>query len=258
MSRFMLCLAVVTVSMMSLGQERPCRAIGYARVDNVGQLEKLKDVCEIHQSLAIFTQGVREITLPRLKSVGILNIESDGLEAVNFPELKAAKDIYLASGDLKVAEFPKLQTVSARLVIQERKMEFLNLPELISARRFILKDCFNLEFIFAEKLQDVASLRLENNPALNPVSAEKLKSVTRPLTAEEEAFITNAQERMRQFRLRLIAKTLHEVPIRPTGHHTSFDSYGFIRSYYEWYPYEYSRYWDVIGPWGYTFWYRVY
>lgn len=237
-------------------QETPCRKVESVRIDNAQQLEKLKNVCEITQSLAIFTKNVREITLPRLKTVGLINIESDGLEAIAFPELLSARDIYLTGEDLRVVELPKLQTVSARFVIQARGVEFFNLPELVRARRLILKDCFNLEFVFAEKLQDVASLRLENNPALNPVSAEKLKSVTRPLTAEEEAFITNAQERMRQFRLRLIAKTLHETPIRPTGHHTSFDSYGFIKSYYEWYPYEYSRYWDVIGPWGYTFFYR--
>jgi hypothetical protein len=256
MVRLLLSFVVLTSSVLSWAQERPCRSLDFVRVENASQLERLKDVCEIRQSLAVFTQGIREITLPRLKSVGLINIESDGLEAIAFPRLESARDIYFSGDELRVIELPQLKTVSARFVVQEQNLEFLNLPELTSARRLILKDCYKLEFVFAEKLQDVASLRLENNPALNPMSAEKLKSVTRPLTKEEESFITNAQEKMRQFRLRLIAKTLNETPIRPTGHHTSFDSYGFIKSYYEWYPYEYSRYWDVIGPWGYTFFYR--
>jgi hypothetical protein len=234
-----------------------CRTIEYARIDNQSQLERLNNVCEITNSLAVFTSGVREITLPNLKRVGLINIEADGLEAIAFPKLESARDIYLTGSELKVVEFPQLDTVSARLVVQERNLQFLNLPELRRVGRLILSSCLKLEFVFADKLYDVASIRMENNPALNPSSAENLQKVTRVMSPEEMEFIKNAQEEMRLFKRRLLDNSLNQPPIRPTGHETHFDSFGLIKSYYQWYPYEYSRYIDFIGPWGYTWMYFI-
>ena len=76
------------------------------------------------------------------------------------------------------------------------------------------------------------------------------------MSAEEIAYIQNAQEEMRLFKRKLLEKSLTESPIRPTGHPTHFDSFGLIKSYYEWYPYEYDRYWGAIGPWGYWLFFR--
>ena len=246
-------LAIFLVSTLSLASHSttPCRVIESARIDNEKQLEQLRDVCEITQSLAIFADGVREITFPNLRRVGLINIEAIGLEAIAFPKLESVRDIYLTGSDLKVAEFPRLQFVSGRLVIQQRNLQFLNLPELRRVGRLILHSCLNLEFVFADKLYDVASIRMENNPALNPASAENLKRVTRVMTPEELEYIKNAQEEMRLFKRKLWENTLNQPPIRPTGHETHFDSFGMIKSYYAWYPYEYARYYDFIGPWGY-------
>lgn len=250
---FVLSLMAASVSVGN--DQTQCRTIEFARIDDESQLERLKDVCEITQSLAIFTTGVREITFPQLKRVGLVNIESNGLEAIAFPKLESARDIYLSGSDLKVAEFPKLNTVSARLVIQEKNLKFFNLPELRRVGRFILYGCTSLEFVFADKLYDVASLRVENAPALNRASAENLKKVTRVLSAEEQEYIKNAQEEMRLFKRKLWENSLNQPPIRPTGHETHFDSFGMIRNYYAWYPYEYDRYYSFIGPWGYTWMY---
>lgn len=236
--------------------EAPCRKIEFARVDTRDQLEKLQDVCEIEKSLAVFVEGEKEATFPNLKRVGLINVESNSLHAVAFPALQSAGDIYLTGAELQVAEFPKLTTVSSRLVIQERKMPFLNLPLLERVGRLILSGCENLEFVFAEKLFDVASIRIENNPALNPVSEANLRKVTRKMGNQEYELMRQSQEEMRLFRIRLIQGTLNSTPIRPTGHKTYFDYYGFIKSYYEWYPWEYSQYWGMIGPWGYTLFYR--
>jgi len=235
--------------------ERPCRTIEFARVENETQLQHLSDVCEIEQSLAIFTSGVKEIHLPRLRKVGLVNVEADHLEALALPFLETARDIYLSGADLKVAEFPRLNTVSGRLVIQEKNLQFLHFPELRRVGRLILYNCSQLEFVFADKLYDVASLRIENATRLNPASEENLKKVTRVLSAEEQEFVRKSQEEMENFKRRLGHQALEYAPIRPTGHPTHFDSFGMIRSYYEWYPYEYSRYWDVIAPYHYTFFY---
>lgn len=256
MNKFLRFSVLLWVSSLGIAIEQPCRTLEFARVDSVNQLEKLKDVCEIRQSLAIFIDDAKEATFPRLKSVGLINIESTALEAVAFPKLETARDIYLTGSDLKVAEFPNLQTVNSRLVIQEKQMEFLNLPELRRVGRLILSNCPNLEFVFAEKLFDIASIRMEKNPVLNPVSEANLKKVTRKMGNKEYELMRKSQEEMRLFRLNLMRGMLNSTPIRPTGHHTYFDYYGFIKSYYEWYPWEYGRYWDVIGPWGYTFFYR--
>lgn len=248
---------VLVQSSFSAPSERPCRTVDFVRIENSQQLERLQEVCEIRQSLAIFSSDLKEVVLPRLKRVGLVNVEADGLEALAFPALEAARDIYLTGSDLKVAEFPVLNTVSARLVIQQKNLQFLRLPELRRVGRLILNGCSNLEFVFADKLYDVASIRLDNTPMLNPASEAKLKSVTRVMTPEEIAYIKNAEEEMRLFKRRLIEKTLTEAPIRPTGHPTHFDSFGLIKSYYTWYPYEYSRFYDFIGPWGYSWIYML-
>jgi hypothetical protein len=257
LSSALLMIGTFVLSPLSFSQERPCRTVEFVRVENSRQLERLQDVCEIRQSLAIFTSDLKEVVLPRLKHVGIVNVEANGLEALAFPALETARDIYLTGSDLKVAEFPVLNTVSARLVIQQRNLQFLRLPELRRVGRLILNGCLNLEFVFADKLYDVATIRLDNNPALNPASEEKLRSVTRVMTPEELAFIKNSEEQMKLFKRRLIEKTLTETPIRPTGHPTQFDSFGLIKSYYSWYPYEYSRFYDFIGPWGYSWIYMI-
>ncbi|MFM8269266.1 MAG: hypothetical protein ACKN9V_03680 [Pseudomonadota bacterium] len=247
------CLVVVVsfLGLISFADEPPCRSIEWVRLETSRDVERMKDVCEVRQSLAIFVDGVTELSFPRLKRAGLINVESHGLEALAFPKLEQARDIYLTGADLKVAEFPKLNIVSSRLVVQERNVQFLNFPNLKRVGRLILQSCLNLEFVFADKLYDVASIRLEGNPALSPASAENLKSVTRVMSPEEMAYVQNAQEEMRLFRRRLLDNALNQPPIRPTGHPTHFDSFGFIKSYYEWYPYEYNRYWSAIGPWGY-------
>ncbi len=244
------------LSGMGIAIEQPCRSIEFARIDSITQLERMKDVCEIRQSLAVFIDDAKEATFPKLKSVGIINVDSRSLEAVAFPALEAARDIYLTGSDLKVAEFPKLETVTSRLVFQEQQMEFLNFPELRRVGRLILANCINLEFVFAEKLFDIASIRIEKNPILNPISEANLKKVTRKMGNEEYELMRKSQEQMRLFKISLMRGMLNSTPVRPTGHPTYFDYYGFIKSYYDWYPYEYYRYWDVIGPWGYTFFYR--
>ncbi|NBX68260.1 MAG: hypothetical protein EBR01_04770 [Proteobacteria bacterium] len=249
-------LFVVFFAGVAFSYEGSCRKIEFARVDNRAQLEKLRDVCEIEKSLAVFIEDANEATFPNLKRVGIINVDSKSLEAVAFPKLESARDIYLTGDRLVVAEFPLLSIISSRLVIQEQNLQFLNLPQLERVGRLVLSGCANLEFVFAEKLFDIASIRIENNPELNLVSEANLKKVTRKMGNREYELMRQSQEEMKLFRLRLIQGNLNSTPIRPTGHHTYFDYYGFIKSYYEWYPYEYSRYWDVIGPWGYTFFYR--
>jgi len=249
-------LSLLLVTSVSFAAEIPCRTIEFARIDTVAQLEKLKDVCEIQKSLAIFIEDANEATFPNLKKVGLINVESTKLQAVAFPSLKEARDIYLTGSELRVAEFPSLTIVHSRLAVQEKQMEFLNLPNLERVGRLILSNCSNLEFVFAEKVFDIASIRIENNPVLNPVSEANLRKVTRKMGNEEYELMRKSQEEMRLFRINLMRGMLNSTPIRPTGHHTYFDYYGFIKSYYEWYPWEYGRYWDVIGPFGYTFFYR--
>ncbi len=234
-----------------------CRVIDYARIDTAEQLARLENVCEIRKSLAIFTSGVSEIVLPNLKKVGLINVEADGLQALALPALESARDIYLTGSELQVAELPALHTVSGRLVIQQANLEYLRFPELRRVGRFILFNCPSLKFIFVDKLYDIASIRIDNAASLNPACEEKLRSVTRVLSPEERAFLQKAQQDMRDFKRQLIENTLSQPPIRPTGHPTKFDSFGMMKSYYQWYPYEYDRFHGFIGPWGYSWIYTL-
>lgn len=247
---------VVFVGFLSLGvraaEERPCRVIEDARIETQAQLDRMRDVCEVRGALAIFADGIEEIIIPRLQRVGIINVESYGLKAIAFPQLQFARDIYFSGSDLEVAALPSLQEVSSRLVVRERNLKFLNLPEVRRIGRLVLQSCLQLEFVFADKLYDIASSRLDNNPALNPASADILKNITRVPSPEELEFIKNAQEDIRELKRKLIEKSLTERPLPPTGHPTHFDSFG-MTGYYSWYPYEYSRFYDYIGPWHYMY-----
>jgi hypothetical protein len=142
-------------------------------------------------------------------------------------------------------------------VIRERNIKYLNFPELRRVGRLILQSCLNLQFVFADKLYDVASARVEDNPSLNPGSASVLAAVTRKLSAEEQQYVASAQSQILELKRQLLQNTLAHPPIRPTGHPTQFDSFGLIRSYYTWYPAEYHDYWYSIGPWGFTLYHRL-
>jgi len=234
-----------------------CRVINAVRIDSERDLERIQDVCEVTDSLAIFADGVEKIVLPNLKKAGLINIEAFGLKAIALPKLESARDLYISGADLEAAEFPSLKEVSAHLVIRERNLKFLNFPELRRVNRLVLQSCMNLQFVFADKLYDVGSSRVDDNPNLNPGSASVIASVTRKLSPEEMQFVANAQRQVQDLKRRLIENNLAQPPIRPTGHPTKFDSFGLIRSYYEWYPAEYHDYWYSIGPWGFTMYYHL-
>lgn len=253
--QFLPVVALFVCSLQANGQT--CRSISAMRVETQQHIDSLQDVCEVTESLAIFADGVQKIELPNLKRAGLINIESNGLKALAMPKLQSVRDLYISGAELEAAEFPSLDTVSSRLVIRERNLKYLNLPELRRVGRLILQSCLNLQFVFADKLYDVGSARLEDNPSLNPGSASMISSVTRKLSPEELNYVTNAQNQIRDIKRKLIENSLSQPPIRPTGHPTQFDSFGLIRSYYEWYPAEYHDYWYSIGPWGFTMYYRL-
>jgi hypothetical protein len=233
-----------------------CRSVSAMRVESQKDIERLQDVCEVKESLAIFADGVEKVVLPNLKRAGLINIESNGLKALAMPKLEVVRDLYISGADLEAAEFPALTDVTSRLVIRERNLKYLNLPEARRIGRLILQSCLNLQFVFADKLYDVGSARLEDNPNLNPGSASVISAVTRKLSAEEMSYVTNAQSQILMLKRKLLENSLTQPPIRPTGHPTQFDSFGLIRSYYEWYPAEYHDYWYSIGPWGFTMYYH--
>lgn len=251
-----LSLPILLSAWSTIAAAETCRVIGAMRIDSQQDLDRVQDVCEVTESLAIFADGVEKVVLPNLKRAGLINIESNGLKALAMPKLEVVRDLYISGADLEAAEFPSLTDVSSRLVIRERNLKYLNLPEVRRIGRLILQGCLNLQFVFADKLYDVGSARIEDNPSLNPGSASVISAVTRKLSAEEMSYVTNAQSQILLLKRKLVENSLAQAPIRPTGHPTQFDSFGLIRSYYEWYPAEYHDYWYSIGPWGFTMYYH--
>lgn len=236
----------------SVSFSAPCRTLDWARIESQKDIERLQGVCEISSSLAIFTTSIKQITLPDLKKVGLINIDSDGLEAIAFPALKSARDIYVTGLNLKVAEFPQLQSVSSRLVVHHTSVPFLNFSQLNQVGRLIIQNCPSLEFVFSENLLPPGSVWLENNPSLSETCEARLLADTQAISVEEMTLLQENNRRMAVFK-RLYHRNAAETPIRPTGHKTQFDSFGMIvNHYYRWYPYEYDRYVGYIGPWGYS------
>jgi len=230
----------------------PCKTLDWARIETQRDLERLEGVCEIKNSLAIFTTSIKQITLPALKRVGLINIDSDHLEAIAFPSLQSARDIYLTGLDLKVAEFPQLRAVSSRLVVNQTSIPYLNFSLLNRVGRLIIQNCPDLEFVFSESLLPPGSIWLENNSKLSETCKARLLANTKTISVEEMTLLQENNRKMAVFK-NLYHKNAVEAPIRPTGHKTHFDSFGMIvNDYYQWYPYEYSRYVGYIGPWGYS------
>lgn len=251
-----LSLSLLAFAWSSLAAAESCRVVSAVRIDTQQDIDRMQDVCEVKESLAVFADGVEKIVFPNLKRAGLINIESDGLKALAMPKLEVVRDLYVSGSSLEAAEFPALTDVTSRLVIRERNLKYLNLPEARRIGRLILQSCLNLQFVFADKLYDVGSARLEDNPSLNPGSASVISAVTRKLSEEQLRYVTDAQSQILMLKRQLVENSLAHPPIRPTGHPTQFDSFGLIRSYYEWYPAEYHDYWYSIGPWGFTMYYR--
>jgi hypothetical protein len=251
-SGLVLLFVVTFLGFCPLSLSAPCRTLDWARVENQKDLDRLKDVCVINSSLAIFTRDIRQITLPDLKKVGLINIDSDGLEAIAFPSLESARDLYMTSSDLKIAEFPQLREVSSRLVVNQTSVSFLNFSQLSRVGRLIIQNCPKLEFVFSESLLPPGSIWLENNPSLSEVCESRLLADTQAISVAEMTLLQENNRKMATFK-RLYHRDAIAAPIRPTGHKTQFDSFGMIvNHYYNWYPYEYSRYVGYIGPWGYS------
>lgn len=229
-----------------------CRTLDWVRIENKKDLQRLQGVCEIKTSLAIFTTDIEQITLPHLKRVGLINIDSDHLKAIAFPALKSARDIYVQGMDLEVAEFPQLEQVSSRLVFDSAGVRFLNFPVLEKVGRMIIHVCPSLEFVFSDQVLQLGSIWIEKSQKLAEVCRQRILANTQIISIEEMALLQDSKRKMTVFK-DLYAKGATPAPIRPTGHPTHFDSFGLIVDhYYQWYPYEYSRYWGVIGPWGYS------
>jgi hypothetical protein len=234
-----------------------CRTVSDLQIRAESDIQRWNDVCVVEGSLSIFADGVEKIVLPNLVEAGVINIDTHGLRALAMPKLTHATDLYLNGIELEVAELPSLQTVSGHFVVQAPTIRFLNLPNLIQVNRLVLKGCSNLEFVFVDKLGDVGSFLLEQNPKLNEGSASMLTAVTRNLTPNEQDYVINGMNRVADLKIRLHAGMDDSTPMPTTGHPTTFDSFGFIKHYYDWYPYEYHDYWLYLRPWGFTLWYPM-
>ncbi len=234
-----------------------CRTVSNLQIRSESDIQRLNDVCVVEGSLAIFADGVEKIVLPNLTQAGVVNIDAHGLRALAMPKLTHATGLYVNGTELEVAEFPALQTVSGHFAVQAPSMRFLNLPNLTQVNRLVFKGCSNLEFVFVDKLGDVGSFLLEQNPKLNEGSASMLTAVTRNLAPDEQDYVINGMNRVADLKIRLHAGMADSTPMPTTGHPTTFDSFGFIKHYYDWYPYEYHDYWLYLSPWGFTLWYPM-
>jgi hypothetical protein len=244
--------SLVVTGLFGAQAQAGCRVEKEIRIDRASDVSRWSDVCEV-EKLAIFVDGEKSIIFPNLQSAGLINIDTVGTQSVAMPALKHVRDLYLSGSGMEVAEFPVLETVEGRLVVNRQNIKFLNFPELLLAGRVILSNCPDLEFVFVDKLKAINSLRNEGTPSLNEESAAFMASVS--LMTNEEWMQRNQEaERMRQFKNKLMSNPFGMQPIRPTGHKTQFKKYD-VDAYYNWYPYEYHRYWYAIGTFGFQWFY---
>lgn len=244
---------LIGLALTPLTAHAECLSTEGFRVDSAERVAELQDVCEITGGIGIFTEGIEQITLPNVEYIKTLNIEAIGLKAIAFPKLKRVDYLYISGGHLEVAEFPKLQS-ALRVYVQSRRLKYLNFPALGRVSVLSIISNPSLEFVFADELYNVRELRLENNPLLNPATTSVLNGVTQVISQEEQQLIAQAEADAREYKRMLIEQRMNQPPPPPTGHPTTFDSFGLMSpaNYYRYYPDKYWNYWNTIGSWGYT------
>ena len=228
---------------------------GNFRVDSPQSVKRFESICELHGNVGIFTDGIQKLTFPNLKSAGVINIEAYGLQAISFPKLESTHYLYLSGPDLEVAEFPNLQVVNDVFHVQSRRLKFLNLPKLGRVDgTWSITGNPSLEFVFADDIYSIGELQIANNPMLKPGTADALQIALRILTPEEQQYIEEQREEMRELKHEIFEHLINQPPMPPTGHPTEYGSIGF---YYHWYPRMYWDYWETIGPWGFWGYYGI-
>lgn len=149
----------------------------------------------------------------------------------------------------------RYETVEGRLVVKDQNIKFLNLPELKLAGRVLFDNCPDLEFVFADKLRAINSFNNNDTPTLNQNSINMLANIS-ILTEDQWQQRQQSAKRMSEYKVRLMTDPSSIHRIRPTGHKTQFRQYN-NEAYYNWYPYEYDRYWWVIGAFGFQWYYWI-
>jgi hypothetical protein len=223
---------------------------GNVKIENDEDLRRVQSYCQIRGSLAIFTKGVEKLAFPQLQEATFINVDGARLEAVTFPRLEKVNYLYLGGSDLKVADFPALSAVRAKLYVSSPALEHLNLESLQRAWEVTFENNQALRFIFLGKIVDIYRLRLTGNSQLEKTVSDRLDAATRVLSAEEVAYLKNAEEEMRMMKQRALTQGfIRPIAAAPTGHAVAFGTIGF---YYNSYRHYYPRYYSLsryYWPW---------
>lgn len=251
-------------STAALADDPPCRVIENLRINHALEIQSLSDVCEVTGALAIFaTDDLKQVYLPLLKRVGILNVESYELEDLNLPALEQVDQVSLEGPRLTLVELPSLRHVTRDLYIKAPRLENLNLLSLGTVGSLWLQNVPALNFAFVDNIYDIRRLEVRGAPKLDlNVRARLDMAAGVPETSEQAAAdaqsdIAALQQQIRDLQRQLVLSQAQEPDMPPTGHPVAF---GTIGQYYQAYPYYFYNYWNVLASRGWTAYYgpRIY
>jgi hypothetical protein len=233
-----------------------CRLEGNLRIDTAEDAAGLDNICEISGNLLIFAPLAEELVIPRLRSVKLINIETDGIKAIYFPALESASWIYVKGQDFEVVDFPVLRTVHQTFYMSAPAAKFLNLTALERATNFYLANNDSLEYVFADHLQSIGGITLENNPVLAEESSAAIGRAGRLVSREERQEEILRQQQVRDMQIAYY-QSLRTIPAGPSqaASFGTIGGFGFhprpqYNRYYQryWHSYGYYPYWNYLYP----------
>jgi hypothetical protein len=225
------------------GTQPPCKVLEEGmRVDTPEAIQAMQDVCEVKGGIGIFTKGIEKISFPRLVSANVINIEAEGLQAMNLPQLNRVNYLYLSGAELIAVNLSELRTAQS-IYIHSRRLKQIDFSHLGRVGKLNIQNNPALEFIFLDRLYEVAQLLLEGNPSLVPGVEDIITTSTHIQTKEEAEAIQKGQENIEYFKKLMLEQAINQPPLPPTGHPTYF------RQYYSYYPHYYWGFWHM--PWWY-------
>lgn len=258
------CYVLVAFCIVAFGDEKPaCRYEGTLRIMEPSQLEVLKDICEITENLLIFRDVGDEIVVPNLRSVNLINIDTNGIHSISFPKLEKAKHILVQTRDLEAIGFESLSRVSGTMYIKSLRLKYLNIPNLEKVGDLYLEDNPELVYVFAESIRMIGGITEVNNPKHADESIANLHWAGKIVTPQERAARAEEEKRIRQARFEAIEKMRQPPPTVGSHGPAQFctvgcGTYGVNFNEY-WHRYGYLPYWNWnYGYYPWRFHYRWY
>lgn len=163
--------------------------------DNILDLSPLASIAEIKTELEVSTDNILDVSLPSLKSVGNIDIQSLSVEKVSFPELETVSGRFRIGNDdsgpmpsanetLKAVELTKLKSVGRSFILNLcSALEKIETPELeYVGENYKLFGGLYTDLSMMRNLTEIGGAVSLSSQSLNSLEGFNLKKIGTSLT----------------------------------------------------------------------------